>query len=129
VRASMQGNRSLDTKPEQALRSLLHRRGFRFRKHSRSIPSLACKPDVVFPRERVAVFVDGCFWHGCPAHGRIPRQNGDWWALKLARNRERDERNTVLLEEAGWLVIRAWSHEPPEEVATKVAAAVQARRA
>lgn len=124
----MRGNRSVDTRPEKALRSALHRRGFRFRKHRRPIPSLACKPDVVFPRERVAVFVDGCFWHGCPDHGRVPQTNADWWTLKFARNQARDTRNTTILREAGWIVIRAWSHEPPEQVAEAVVIALRARR-
>jgi DNA mismatch endonuclease, patch repair protein len=124
----MQGNRSLDSKPEVALRSLLHRTGLRFRKHVRPLQGLRCKPDVVFPKEQVAVFVDGCFWHNCPTHGRIPARNTAYWSAKLARNSARDREATKTLQAAGWLVIRAWEHEPPALVARRVSEAVLARR-
>jgi DNA mismatch endonuclease (patch repair protein) len=83
---------------------------------------------VVFPTERCAEFVDGCFWHGCPTHGREPRANSSYWLAKIERNRARDRRNDVLLTEAGWLVIRAWEHESPEDVADRIVRAVSERR-
>src|SRR4051794_5345566 len=110
----MQGNRGRDTSPELRLRSELHWRGLRFRLHRRvGEGRSAPRPDLVFPRKRVAVFVDGCFWHGCPAHGVRPRTNADYWAAKIERNRERDERNDDALAASGWAVIRVWEHESP----------------
>jgi DNA mismatch endonuclease, patch repair protein len=111
------------------LRSALFRQGLRFRKHGQPIPGLRCHADVVFPTERVAVFVDGCFWHNCPAHGRRPRANAEYWQKNIERNRQRDRRNNERLEAAGWLVIRAWEHESSLEVAGRVVRAVVSRRA
>jgi DNA mismatch endonuclease (patch repair protein) len=128
VRAVMRGNRGADTGPEKALRSALHRRGLRFRKHIRPEPGLRCLADLVFARERVAVFVDGCYWHGCPQHGREPVAHNAYWSAKLRLNRERDERNNGTLRQAGWTVIRAWEHEPVDEVAAKVWAALAKAR-
>jgi DNA mismatch endonuclease (patch repair protein) len=115
----MQGNRS-DSRPEQELRSELHRRGLRFRKHLNVLPGARCKPDVVFTRARVAVFLDGCFWHSCPLHGTASKSNPDWWAEKLRRNVERDRRNDALLTQAGWTVLRFWEHEPIASVADAI---------
>jgi DNA mismatch endonuclease (patch repair protein) len=103
--------------------------GLRFRKHQRPIESLRCNADVVFPRERIAVFVDGCFWHGCPEHGRAPRRNSNYWREKLDRNAARDRRNTKALADAGWVVLRYWEHEPVPVVADEVRRKVQTRRA
>lgn len=128
ARLVMQGNRSRDTKPERLIRSLLHRRGLRFRKHLRPVKALRCTADIVFPRERCAVFVDGCFWHGCPLHGEQPVANAEYWKNKIRRNRSRDLRNTQALIDAGWLVIRVWEHEDPEEVANRIEAALLSRR-
>jgi DNA mismatch endonuclease (patch repair protein) len=125
VRAVMQGNRSHDTRPEAAVRSALHRLGFRFRKHARPIPELRCHADVVFRRERLAVFIDGCFWHGCPEHGRRPRTNSSYWNAKIQRNIDRDERNNEALRAGGWTVLRAWEHEAPELVADRVVIALK----
>src|SRR4051812_10584935 len=116
----MQGNRSRDTRPEVAVRSALHRRGLRFRKHTRPLPGLKCEADAVFPRERVAVFIDGCFWHGCPEHGKRPGEPGSYWHAKRERNAARDRRNDRALEAAGWLVVRVWEHEVPDLVAGRV---------
>jgi DNA mismatch endonuclease (patch repair protein) len=124
----MQANRGRDTSPEVALRSRLHKIGFRFRKHQRPIKALRCHADVVFPRERVAVFVDGCFWHDCPVHGRRPQRNAEWWRRKIERNVMRDRRNNRVLASAGWLVIRIWEHEEPVISAARVAEHVRARR-
>lgn len=82
---------------------------------------------MVFTRRKVAVFIDGCFWHSCPDHGSEPKSNPGYWGPKLARNRKRDAENTAALDSAGWRVIRAWEHTPPEEIAAEVAAAVAAR--
>jgi len=116
----MQGNRSTDTRPELRLRSALHRRGLRFRKDL-SVEGLRCRVDVVFTRSRLAVFVDGCFWHGCPDHGNTPTTNNGYWSEKLARNRARDARNDAALRAAGWDVIRVWEHEVPDEAADRIA--------
>lgn len=129
VRAVMQGNRARDTRPEQAVRSALHRLGLRFRKHTQPLKGLRCQADAVFSREKVAVFVDGCFWHGCPTHGNVPNDSNGYWAAKLSRNIERDLRNNNALESAGWLVLRYWEHEDPSAVATSVRSAVLERRA
>jgi DNA mismatch endonuclease (patch repair protein) len=120
VRALMVGNRGKDTIPEQRVRSLLHRAGFRFRKHSSPLPGLRCEADIVFPREKVAVFIDGCFWHGCPEHGHIPKRNSSYWADKIARNVARDKRNTAALAEAGWLALRFWEHQEPSDVVADI---------
>ena len=117
ARRVMQGNRSTDTRPEVALRAALHRRGLRFRKHHPPLPGLHARADVVFTRARVAVFVDGCFWHRCPQHGTQPRTNAAWWQAKLDRNVERDRRVDRALAESGWRVVRVWEHEAPDEVA------------
>jgi DNA mismatch endonuclease (patch repair protein) len=122
----MQGNRSKDTAPEVALRSALHVRGLRFRKNARPVASIGCRADVVFPGTRIAVFVDGCFWHGCPDHGFMPRTNAHYWRAKLERNVERDRRNDADLEAAGWTVMRVWEHEAADAAADRVASAVRA---
>jgi DNA mismatch endonuclease (patch repair protein) len=127
-RRNMQSNRRRDTKPELAVRSLLHAAGLRYQCDLRlKVGERGVRPDIVFTRRKVAVFIDGCFWHSCPQHGGAPKKNVDYWDQKLARNRERDAENTAVLQSAGWLVIRAWEHTPPEEVAVEVAAAVTTR--
>jgi DNA mismatch endonuclease (patch repair protein) len=123
----MRGNQK-DSRPECALRSELHRRGFRFRKNRRPLSGLRCEADAVFTTERVAVFLDGCAWHGCPDHGMRARRNAIYWAAKIAKNIERDVRNNTLLQQAGWHVVRGWEHESREAVADRVEAAVSARR-
>lgn len=125
----MVGNKGVDTLPERKVRSLLHRMGLRFRKHAQPIRGLRCRADIVFPTERVAVFIDGCFWHGCPDHGRVPASNTSYWAEKLGLNRRRDDRNMRTLAEAGWQALRYWEHEAPAMVAEDVRATVVARRA
>lgn len=110
--AIMRGNRGRDTKPELALRRELHRRGWRYRLHARPEPNVRATADILFPRHRVAVFVDGCFWHGCPDHTRPLRSNQAYWREKIARNQARDRASTKRLEEAGWRVVRIWEHVP-----------------
>lgn len=110
------------------MRSLLHAAGLRYRCDLRlKIGTRAVRPDIVFTRRKIAVFVDGCFWHSCPEHGTSPRSNVAYWSPKLARNRERDADNTAALESDGWLVIRAWEHTRPEEVVRRVQSAVASR--
>jgi DNA mismatch endonuclease (patch repair protein) len=120
VRAVMKGNRKRDTRPELAIRSELHRRGFRYRVDARPVPTLRCKADIVFRPKKVAVFVDGCFWHGCPDHGTKPKTNADYWHAKIGRNVERDRLNGLRLRDAGWTVIRVWEHDSPTEAAAAI---------
>ncbi len=118
----MSANRRRDTGPELALRRALHRRGFRFRVDLPLSPATgrSVRADIVFPKRRVAVFVDGCFWHGCPTHGTMPKANREYWEVKIAENRTRDIRNTSQLEAAGWTVLRLWEHLDPEDGAAMV---------
>lgn len=129
VTAAMKGNRRADTKPELALRAALHARGLRFRKDYmvRAADGTRAKADVVFTRARVAVFVDGCFWHGCPEHGNTPKANSHYWGPKLARNRDRDRRVTAGLEADDWAVLRLWEHEPLAEAVQHIAIVVALR--
>ena len=129
VRAVMRGNRKFDTAPEAAVRSALHRAGARFRKHARPLPHLNCTADIVFRRARLAVFVDGCYWHGCPEHGTQPRTNAAYWSAKIARNIERDRRTDTALSEAGWVVARVWEHERPETAAARILGLLRMRQA
>jgi DNA mismatch endonuclease (patch repair protein) len=121
VSARMRRNPRRDTEPEIALRSELHRMGLRFRKDLpiRTADRIV-RPDVVFTRARLAVFVDGCFWHQCPLHGNVPRANTAYWVPKLERNVRRDRAVDEALLAAGWTVLRAWEHEKVAEVAAKV---------
>ena len=128
TRAAMQGNRSRDTAPELALRSAVHALGLRYRVAMRPIPSSRRSADLVFTAARVAVFLDGCFWHGCPDHHRPPVANAQYWAEKIARNRERDHETDQLLIETGWVVIRIWEHENPQVASLRVAEVVRSRR-
>ncbi|HEV7771007.1 MAG TPA: very short patch repair endonuclease [Solirubrobacterales bacterium] len=121
VKAAMQGNRKRDTRPELALRSELHRRGLRYRVDQKPLKGLRCKADIVFRRQKVAVFMDGCFWHGCPDHGTSPKTNVSYWSAKLARNMERDRFNNAALGEAGWAVVRVWEHETSADAAERIA--------
>lgn len=114
-RRTMQANRRRDTTPELALRRALHALGYRFRVDYPPIPNLRRRADIVFTRQRLAVFVDGCFWHRCPEHGTLPKSNADYWAPKLARNVERDRETDAALAEAGWRVVRVWEHESVKE--------------
>lgn len=111
---------SRDTEPELLVRRRLHALGLRYRVHRRPIPELRRTADIVFSRARVAVFIDGCFWHGCPAHATAPKTNADWWAAKLARNIERDAETDAILADANWSVVRVWEHEEPGAAAARV---------
>lgn len=111
-----------DTAPELALRRELHRRGLRYRLQTKVPGNRRRTIDVAFTRARVAVFVDGCFWHGCPQHATSPRANSDWWHWKIEGNQARDTNTTQLLGDAGWTVLRIWEHEDPVLAADRVAA-------
>ncbi|MFJ2785288.1 MULTISPECIES: very short patch repair endonuclease [unclassified Streptomyces] len=127
-RAVMTANKAKDTKPEKLLRSALHRHGLRYRVGLRPIPDLRRTADVVFPKARVAVFVDGCYWHGCPEHLRPAKKGVEFWQEKIAGNRARDSETNEVLRKAGWLVIRVWEHEDPEQAAQQVVEAVRSRQ-
>ena len=111
VRRAMQAVASEDTEPETTLRRALHRSGLRYRLHARPEVDIRCNADLVFRASKVCIFVDGCFWHGCPLHFLLPKTNSDWWYEKICDNRARDERQRRQLEEKGWKVIRLWEHE------------------
>lgn len=126
VSRRMRANPRTGTDPEMALRSELHRRGLRFRKDlPLRVRDRVVRPDIVFTRARLAVFVDGCFWHVCPEHGTQPKSNTDYWRPKLERNVARDLSVNEALADAGWRVLRAWEHEPASDVARRVQALVQ----
>ncbi|MFD7745854.1 very short patch repair endonuclease [Streptomyces sp. NPDC059698] len=125
----MQANRSRDTKPELALRRAVHARGLRYRVATRPLPALRRTADLVFPRQKVAVFLDGCFWHGCPEHHTKAARNSEYWKAKVRRNRERDVDTTERLTGEGWVVIRFWEHEDPLAAALIVERAVKDRNA
>lgn len=129
VSARFARQRRRDTGIEVRIRRRLHAHGFRFRLIV-PVPGRARRSiDVAFPRERVAVLVDGCFWHNCPLHRTSPRTNHDWWESKLATNAARDLDTRQALEEAGWAVIRVWEHEDPESATDAIEALVLVRRA
>lgn len=127
VRASMQSNRGRDTKPEMALRSAVHALGLRYRVSSRPIKELRRTADLVFSKARVAVFLDGCFWHGCPDHHTAASTNSAFWAKKVADNRERDRDTDRRLIEANWAVLRVWEHEDPNQAARRISELVRRR--
>ena len=121
----MRANRRSDTKPELALRRALHKQGYRYRKDYRlDLTGARVRPDIAFTARRVAVFVDGCFWHCCPEHGTQPAANTWYWEPKLARNVTRDRAADLALEAAGWRVVRVWEHESLEAAVAAVVAAL-----
>jgi DNA mismatch endonuclease, patch repair protein len=119
--AVMRGNRKRDTKPELAVRRLLHASGYRYRVNvSLTLSGTRIRPDIVVRRARLAIFIDGCFWHGCPKHGTKPRSNASYWGPKITRNIARDRSYDRALKMAGWTVIRAWEHDDPARVVTRI---------
>ncbi len=124
----MQGNRGRDTRPELAVRSAAHALGLRYRVGVSPLPGLRRTADLVFTRAKVAVFVDGCFWHGCPEHHRPARRNGEFWAAKIQGNVSRDADTDSRLLAAGWRVIRIWEHEAADAAAARIKEAVRSRR-
>ncbi|MBD2818152.1 MULTISPECIES: very short patch repair endonuclease [Streptomyces] len=127
-RRNMQAIRSRDTKPEILIRRLVHAAGLRYRVAARPLPDLRRTADMVFRSAKVAVFIDGCYWHGCPEHYVPPKTNSGYWSEKVVRNVERDRDTDERLREAGWLVLRFWEHEPSGACADKIALTVLARR-
>ena len=117
---------SKDTRIELALRSRLHRRGLRFRVHGKPLAGLMRTADIVFSRPRVAVYLDGCFWHGCPEHLLWPHANGGYWREKIVTNRRRDADTDGRLAAAGWQALRVWEHEDLDLAADRIVAAVAA---
>lgn len=124
VRAVMTANKSRDTKPERLLRSILYRQGLRYRVNARPLPDLRRTADLVFPKAQVAVFVDGCYWHGCPEHYRPARKRSEFWREKIQGNRARDADTDARLREQGWTVVRIWEHEDADAAAAKVIGAL-----
>lgn len=123
----MVANKSRDTKPELHLRSELHRRGLRFRVDIAPVKGIRRRADIVFTRARVAVFVDGCFWHGCPDHFIAPKSNAEYWRSKIQTNIERDRDTAQKLSAVGWEVLRFWEHEGPDDAVPKIVSTWQAR--
>ncbi|MEV0645502.1 very short patch repair endonuclease [Phytomonospora sp. NPDC050363] len=124
----MLGNRNRDTSPELALRSLVHAAGLRYRVAAKPLPRMRRTADLVFRPTQIAVFVDGCFWHGCPEHFVPPKTNPDYWRDKINRNCVRDRDTDERLAAEGWLVLRFWEHQAASECAEAVKAAVLNRR-
>lgn len=125
--ARMSRQRRTGTAPETALRSELHRRGLRYFVDRAPLRGQRRRADLVFPRRKIAVYVDGCFWHCCPEHATYPKNNAEWWADKLAGNVARDRDTDTRLAEEGWLVVRVWEHEDPATAADRVQAVVAHR--
>ena len=125
----MQRIRQKNTSAESVLRSALHALGLRYRLHV----SVSIKPhrvaDIVFTGPRVAVFVDGCFWHGCPDHATWPKQNAEFWRAKIVANQQRDRDTDTRLRADGWKVIRVWAHETPHVAASRIAKIIHRRKA
>lgn len=125
----MQGNRGRDTKAELAVRRLVHAAGLRYWVNVRPEPDLRRTADLLFTRARVAVLIDGCYWHGGPEHFAMPATNFEYWSTRIGRNRARDLETTALLQARGWLALRFWEHEPPATAAASIVERVQERRA
>ena len=128
VRRSMQSNKGRDTKPELRLRQAAHALGLRYRVSARPLPGVRRTADLVFTKARIAVFVDGCFWHGCPEHHTRAKTNAAYWADKVEQNRRRDRETDALLSAAGWLSIRIWEHAQADVAAQVVLEAWRSRR-
>lgn len=121
IRSRMERQRRADTAPEMAIRRELHRRGLRYRVDVRPpVPGVRSRADIIFSAARVVVFVDGCFWHGCPDHFTVPTNNREFWLDKIAANRARDQRNSEALAAAGYVVVRVWEHVDPTTAADEI---------
>ena len=121
----MQHVRQRNTAAEMALRSALHRMGMRYRLHQRVLPGSTRTADLAFRSAHIAVFIDSCFWHGCPEHATWPKANARWWAAKIEANKVRDLDTNERLSDAGWRPIRVWEHEDPNVAAVRVVQAVR----
>lgn len=127
VRSVMRANKGRDTEPEMRVRRRVHAAGLRYRVNARPLPGSRVTADMLFRRAKVAVFIDGCFWHGCPDHHRPATINAAFWQAKIKENQARDRRAHDALSTAGWIVIRAWEHEDPALVAQRIIELVQAK--
>ncbi|MFD4033664.1 very short patch repair endonuclease [Streptomyces sp. NPDC058637] len=127
-RRNMQAIRSRDTKPEQLIRRIVHANGLRYRVAAKPLPGLRRTADLVFRPAKVAVFIDGCYWHGCPEHYVPPKTNSRYWSDKVARNMARDRDTNERLTQAGWLVLRFWEHQDSDACALSIVSAVRGRR-
>ncbi|MDN5762333.1 MAG: very short patch repair endonuclease [Microlunatus sp.] len=127
VRSVMRGNRGRDTRPEMRVRSLVHAAGLRYRVSVRPLADRRSTADLVFTRAKVAVFIDGCYWHGCPEHLRPARTNAAFWQDKIEVTQARDTRTDAALRDAGWASLRFWEHEDPRDVAGEVVEVVRRR--
>jgi DNA mismatch endonuclease (patch repair protein) len=118
----MRANRKRDTGPEMRLRRWLHARGLRYRVNYviHTDDGRMARPDIALPSRRLAVFIDGCFWHGCSAHGTNPRTNSVYWTAKIDGNKSRDLRDNEALRESGWVVLRIWEHEAADDAGPRV---------
>ena len=124
VRQRFRAQRVRDTEVELAIRRAVHRMGLRYRVNVRPSSELRVRADMVFTRAKVAVFIDGCFWHGCPEHFIPPKNNAEWWAAKIQGNRDRDARSRADLVARGWQVVSIWEHANADEAASEIAAVV-----
>ncbi|WP_330458045.1 very short patch repair endonuclease [Streptomyces sp. NBC_00820] len=129
TRARMRLQKSRNTEVEMTLRRALHAAGLRYRVHRKPLKGVRREADVLFGPAKVAVFVDGCFWHGCPEHATWPKSNAEFWRTKIEGNRRRDRDTDERLASAGWLSVRVWEHEDPAVAAARVLAVVTTRRA
>lgn len=120
VRRQMQSQKTTGTKIEMDVRRSLHALGFRYRVNRKLLTGYPWRGDIVWSRRKVVVFLDGCFWHGCPIHGTTPKSNTEWWLTKIEANRQRDLRVDAILREKGWTVLRFWEHEDSEEITASV---------
>ena len=128
VAARMRRTGRRDTAAELAIRRQLHRRGLRYLVDERPSSLFRTRADILFSRWSIAIFVDGCFWHGCPDHSTEPKANATWWREKLAENMARDRRTDAALTVEGWEVVRIWEHEPVEEAVERIERALDRRR-
>jgi DNA mismatch endonuclease (patch repair protein) len=129
ARRRMQRVRQKNTSAESALRRELHARGLRYRIHVPVLTKPRRVADLAFSGPRVAVFVDGCFWHGCPLHATWPKQNAEFWRAKIMANQDRDRDTSERLRAEGWRVVRVWEHEPPTLAAGRIAKIIETRAA
>jgi DNA mismatch endonuclease (patch repair protein) len=129
IRTRMQNTAQRDTQPERAVRALLETAGVVLIANRAPLPGMKSTADIVIPHSRVAVFLDGCFWHGCPEHGTLPTNNQVWWRDKIAANRRRDSRISTELEATGWIALRIWEHEDPSAAAQRIRKVVARRSA
>lgn len=120
VRLNMSRQKRRDTGCEMAVRRILHAEGVRYRVDFRPLPDERFRVDIGWRKYKLAVFIDGCFWHGCPDHGTLPKSNSGWWSAKLQANSQRDRRTVETLRSRGWTVLRFWEHEDPDNVASTI---------